>query len=506
LSATRRRFIAGASAALVGLTGKAERRIAGSFVNDNFARGHLIRDRAAVPASSREERIPIVIVGGGMAGLSAAWRLNKRGFRDFVLLEMNDTAGGNARSGENEVSAYPWAAHYVPVPGPKAVYVRELFEELGVLRDGVWNERYLCFAPQERLYLYGKWQDGIEPAVGLGAKGREQFRRLEEIFTAYRASGGFTIPMELGMERGPRELDRMSFAAWLRAQGVDSPLVLWYMNYCCRDDYGALAAETSAWAGVHYFASRAAEEKGPLTWPEGNGWISKRLLERVGRYVRTGQMVRRIEPRGTRYVVTAEGVRYVAEAVIFAAPSFLASYLIEGFAPLPAFAYSPWLTANLTVDRPPRGAGTLERAWDNVVAQSPTLGYVDATHQTLRTHVDRTVWTFYWALAEGTPAANRALLLEKDWGYWSEAILRDLERVHPDIRACVSRIDIMRIGHAMARPVVGGIFDARRRELARGEGRLRFANSDLSGISIFEEAQYRGVEAAEGVLRRLGRG
>jgi hypothetical protein len=139
-----------------------------------------------------------------------------------------------------------------------------------------------------------------------------------------------------------------------------------------------------------------------------------------------------------------------------------------------------------------------------VVAHSPTLGYVDATHQTLRSQVDRTVWTFYWALADGSPAASRALLLRKDWRYWSDAILSDLERVHPDIRSCVSRIDIMRMGHAMARPVVGSIFDVQRRELARGKGRLLFANSDVSGFSIFEEAQFRGVEAAERILHRLG--
>ena len=250
--------------------------------------------------------------------------MQKRGFHDFVLLEMNGEAGGNARSGNNEVSAYPWAAHYVPVPGPKAVYVRELFEELGVLRDGVWDERTLCFSPQERLFLYGKWQEGIEPSIGLTRRDREQFQRLEGLFAAYRASGGFCIPMELGVERSPRELDGVSFAAWLRAQSIDSPLVTWYMNYCCRDDYGAMAADTSAWAGVHYFASRAPEEKGPLTWPEGNGWITKRLLERVGRFVRTGQMVRRIAQQGTRYVVAAEGVRYVAEAVIYRGAAFLA--------------------------------------------------------------------------------------------------------------------------------------------------------------------------------------
>jgi hypothetical protein len=31
-----------------------------------------------------------------------------------------------------------------------------------------------------------------------------------------------------------------------------------------------------------------------------------------------------------------------------------------------------------------------------------------------------------------------------------------------------------------------------------------FANSDLSGFSIIEEAQYRGVQAAEHALRWLG--
>jgi len=213
--------------------------------------------------------------------------------------------------------------------------------------------------------------------------------------------------------------------------------------------------------------------------------------------------VRRIERRGNRYVVLTDGARYAVDAVIYAAPTFLAPYLMDDFGPLPKFEYSPWLTANLTIDRPPRGAGTLERAWDNVVVHSPTLGYVDATHQSLRSHVDRTVWTFYWALSEGISSANRQLLLNRDWSYWKDAILHDLERVHPDIRSCVSRIDIMRMGHAMARPKVGAIFSAERRNLAHPRGRIVFANSDLSGFSIFEEAQYRGVTAADSLMREV---
>jgi len=498
----RRKFLGFGSAALVGLSLKGERKIEGSFVNDSFQTGHLLRDRAWFPVPKRTEKFPVVIVGGGIAGLSAAWRLRKRGFSDFVLLEMNAQPGGNARWGENEITVYPWAAHYVPVPGPKAEYVRELFEDLGVLKNGRWEERYLAFSPQERLFLYGRWQEGIEPAVGLKQTDRDQFQRLENVFNDFRKSGSFTIPLELGLSTKFQDLDRISFSDWLRQQGFDSRLLHWYMNYACRDDYGALASDTSAWAGIHYFSSREPEETGPLTWPEGNGWITRRLLERVGRNIRNSQMVHRIIQTRRGVSVFAGETEFQAEFVIFAAPTFLAPYLLENFPRLRDFVYSPWLTANLTLDRYPDSRGA-EPSWDTVFFDSPALGYVDAMHQSLRTHVDRTVWTFYWALAEGAPSQSRQLLLEKEWIYWKEAILRDLERVHSDIRQCVSRIDVMRMGHAMVRPAVRSIFSEERRRLTRLNDRILFANSDLSGISIFEEAQYRGVVAAQKVLTKL---
>jgi NAD(P)-binding Rossmann-like domain len=503
LKVDRRKFLGAGSAALIGLSFKGEKQIEGSFVNESFAAGHLLRDRKQFPLAKKIEKVPVVIVGGGISGLSAAWRLRKRGFTDFVLLEMNEQAGGNARWGENEITAYPWAAHYVPVPGPRATYVRELFEELGVFQDGKWNGRDLVFAPQERLFLYGRWQEGIEPAVGLTEKDREQFQRLAETFAKYRKSGAFTIPMEVGVSQSDAELDKISFGEWLREQGFDSRPLNWYINYACRDDYGALAKDTSAWAGIHYFSSREEEEKGPITWPEGNGWITRRLLERVGGNVRTSEMVHRIAVEKHGVIVFAGETEYQAEFVIFSAPTFLAPYVMEEFPRLKDFVYSPWLTANLTLERQPDSKGA-EPSWDTVFMDSPTLGYVDATHQSVRTHIEKTVWTFYWALAEGEPAENRRMLLEKDWNYWKEAILRDLERVHSDIRECVSRIDVMRMGHAMVRPAVGAIYSEERKRLKGREGRVLFANSDLSGVSIFEEAQFHGVEAAQMVLRKIG--
>jgi hypothetical protein len=212
--------------------------------------------------------------------------------------------------------------------------------------------------------------------------------------------------------------------------------------------------------------------------------------------------VRSIQRDESAFRVRAGETDYQCDGVIFAAPTFLAPYIIEGGRPLSRCEYSPWITANLTLDTVPdldRG----EPAWDNVIMSSPTLGYVDAMHQSLRSVAGKTVWTFYWSLAEMEPSAARSFLAAKDWAYWKEAILTDLERVHPRIRACVSRLDVMRIGHAMVRPTVGTVYSPERKALKISRDRLVFAHSDVSGLSLFEEAQFRGVTAADRVLKAI---
>ena len=74
--------------ALIGLDRKSGPKITGGWVNESAAIGHRIRDHASMPAPRRTARVPVVIVGGGIAGLSAAWQLDRKGFRDYVLLEL----------------------------------------------------------------------------------------------------------------------------------------------------------------------------------------------------------------------------------------------------------------------------------------------------------------------------------------------------------------------------------------------------------------------------------
>jgi glycine/D-amino acid oxidase-like deaminating enzyme len=445
--------------------------------------------------------MPLVVVGGGIGGLSAAWRLDKRGFSDFVVLELEDRAGGNSRWGETGGTRYPWGAHYVPLPDRRIPLVEELFEELGALRDGRWDAQHLARGPQDRLFKHGSWREGLEPGQEAPQTDRDQFDRFWDRMDYYRQGGEFTIPIRRPAQTAA--LDRGTMKAWLVSEGFFSPWLHWYVDYGCRDDYGTSYDQTSAWAGIHYFAARPEEDLGMLTWPEGNGWIVQRLLEKVGRYVRAGSAVERIEREGKKVVVQAGDVVYEAEAVVFAAPLFLVPYVMPGIAAelpsLARFTYSPWMVANLVLDEPPPG----ERpAWENILYDSPGLGYVSANHQKPGDD-GPAVWTYYRCFP-GEPRVERTALLERSWEECCRIAIGDLETAHPGLGARVGRMDVMRYGHAMIRPQPGLIGSEERRLIEEWDGPVQFGASDSSGISIFEEAQYRGVRAAERCLRRLG--
>ena len=90
-----------------------------------------------------------------------------------------------------------------------------------------------------------------------------------------------------------------------------------------------------------------------------------------------------------------------------------------------------------------------------MIFDSPGLGYVVATHQSLKTFIPETVWMYYWSLANATPREARTWLLQQDWPTLRDRALADLSRAHPDLADCVTRIDICRMGHAMIRPTPG---------------------------------------------------
>jgi hypothetical protein len=473
--------------------------------------GHRLR-QPDLPAPTETRQVTVAIAGGGIGGLSAAWKLARSGCDDFLLLEMENEAGGNSRAGSNEVSAYPLGAHYLPLPPREARATRQLLAELGVLRGDPdaahpdYDEKYLCHAPQERLYTNGYWQDGLWPVMGVPTAERAQYKRFQDYVAGLRqgrdAAGRrrFALPLALS-SRDPKSLalDRINMRDWL-------------VDYACRDDYGTAAAQTSAWAGLHYFACRDGEGQ-VLTAPEGNAWLARGLARATTGRTQVDAMVFRVEQRKRDILcdvyLAAENrsIRVVARELIWAAPLFLIPKIFvaprpEWLAAIEGADYAPWVVANLTLSAAPQTRAGHPLAWDNVLHDSAALGYVVASHQQLRYAPGPTVITWYRALHEESASRPQRLALTRN--AWAEEVLADLSRPHPEIRELTMRLDVHRHAHAMIRPLPGRLWNGARSRFEQGVAGIQFAHADVSGLSLFEEANFRGVLAAERTLSRLG--
>lgn len=528
---SRRTLIAGSVAGAAALgAGVAWHRgdpaMPGTLGGADFKRGHKLRKGGKFPAPSSEARTGIAILGGGIAGLSAAWALAEAGYRDFRLFELEDRAGGNAKSGRNAVSAYPLGAHYLPIPNVETKGVIRLLERLGIVTgwEGgkpVYDPYQLVSDPDERLLHLGKWQAGLVPTIGLTPQDTADLNVFFAAMAAFRdrvddGRPAFAIPMALSSDAADlRALDRLSFAAWLDEKGWHSPVLRGHVRYACRDDYGTEPEQVSAWAGIHYFAGRRghaanADDDTVLTWPEGNGHLAGRMAARLKGHISCGQIVHKVARAGDGVTIdafdAARGIshRVHAKAAVLAMPHFVAARIApKGSVDSTGFGYAPWIVANVTVDRAPAGQG-VALAWDNVSWTSKSLGYVVATHQSLDAVPGASVLTWYMPLSDMAPAAARRLMIDRPLGEWQEIVARDLIETNPDLAGAIRRIDVWRWGHAMIRPVPGFFFGGAREAAMRPQPPLFFAHSDLSGLSLFEEAHYRGTKAAQDAMALLG--
>jgi monoamine oxidase len=515
----------------------------GGWIGASDQRGHVVRDgwpttkSGAPPQVARTRRVGVVVVGAGIAGLAAARALRAAGVDDCHALELEDSAGGNSRGHALAGMRCPLGAHYLPVPGPAAIEVGELLDELGVRRSehgrAVYDERMLCHSPQERILVGGGWRDGVLPPVdALPASERAatlaQYRAFAAAVAAAGDADAFAIPTARARWNDSlTALDRTTFAAWLDARGLVAPALRWYLDYCCRDDYGAGSADVSAWAGLHYFASRhgfrapgdeAREigESGVLTWPEGNAWLVERLAAPLGERLHAARVVVAVEEGRDAVTVDAwnavtnERERWVARSVVLATPLFVAARVLASPPPAlrdaaAALRHAPWLVANLQLDAALDDRPGAPPSWDNVFYGSSSLGYVDAMHQSTRPFAGPTVLTAYFAYGSAdaeTLRGERRRLLAEDWRTCATRVVAELAPAHPDLAAKLQRIDLMRYGHAMSIPAPGVRSSAALAALAAPQRRVHFAHADLSSYSVFEEAFFHGTRAGRAAAVR----
>lgn len=502
----------------------------GELVGPDPARAHRLRDPRAAASATTRKKIPILIIGGGVAGLAAAWRLRRAGVDDFELVELDSVLGGTARADDGDPVAYPWGAHYVTAPFPDDRAMVAVLEEVGAITgraaDGTPElaEEMVCRELEERVFHKGRWVEGLYLHAGASADDLRQLAAFQaelDRWSVWRDAKGrraFTTPVaRCSDDAAVTALDRITMATWLDERKLTSSRLRWWVDYACRDDYGARPDVISAWAGLFYFVARlaapGADPQPVITWPEGNGRLARHLARAVEGRATTGVLVRRVEPTSAGPVlVDAEDaagapIAFEADRVILAAPVHVAERIlvrpVDAPGPeLAAFSSAPWMVANLHLSARPKDRGA-PLAWDNVLYEGAGLGYVCATHQR---GLDRgpTTFTYYLPLVDADPRTARATLLAGGRDVWARTALDDLSRAHRDLARLVTRVDVMRWGHGMVRPTPGLIWGPQRARAAAAVGHVHRAHTDLSGIALFEEALDHGVRAAEEVLAARG--
>lgn len=489
----------------------------GQIVGANASLGHILRENRTfeVPAGNWQN-VKVGIVGAGVAGLSAAWQLKRKGINDLVILELEKEPGGTAQSGKGEPVGYPWAAHYLPVPFEENRNLREFLQEMQIMdAGGVVPEQFLCRDPEERVFYKGRWYDGLYLHVGESDEDKRQFAAFQheiDTWVNWRDASGkraFAVPLETcSTDPAVTSLDKISFADWLASKGFNSERLRWYCDYATRDDYGLKVDQASAWVGLFYFCSRVlksgVESQPFITFPEGNGRFIEHFLSKVGENVKRSHIVVSVVPTASGVdIVCLDGdtVRgYHCEKAVFASPIFTAPYIIRGFRedqPFAAheFQHNTWFVANLFLKDRPKSRFTRDfpLAWDNVIYESPSLGYVVATHQK-GIDYGPTILTYYYPMCH--EENGRTKLFNYEWRDLADVCLTDISRAHPDIYELTTRIDIMRWGHAMISPRPGFIWGGARQQAMKPYKNIHFAHTDLSGVALFEEAFYHGLRAA----------
>ena len=489
---------------------------------------HLLGHRLWVkdfPKPTSQIHIPYLIVGGGISGLSAARQFHKKGISDFLVLELEGHLGGNSSNGENQYSKFPLGAHYLPLPNFKDKELLQFLEEekiiLGYDQKGfpVFDELQLSFAPDERLFYKNNWQDGVVPKEGNSKNEDLEFQRFFKLMDTFREGKGndgkylFDIPLHLSSEDiATRNLDKITMKEWFETNNFTREPLFNYIDYCCKDDFGLGIHYVSAWAGIHYFAGRKQDassdkKESVLTWPEGNARLASHLKKYTDQKTLKNHLVYEVKVENNKAVAKAfddvkkVSVEIIADKVIMATPQFVNQYLIKDRKEFTKeFHYTPWLLATLTVtDLADNFSFPL--SWDNVIYDAKGLGYVYDQHQSLNQIQARKVITYYYSFSSSDLKKSRKELYKKNKEYWKQFVFDDLKIAHPDIEDFTEQMEVFLLGHGMVSPAPDFIFGEAKKQASKNiEHKIFFAHTDLSGISIFEEAFHHGINVVNQIL------
>jgi len=447
---------------------------------------HQVRDGKMFSRPPVSANHDVVIVGGGMSGLTAAYLLQKR---DFLLLEKEPHFGGNAYLMEYQGQAYAtgsaFADNEVAVAFAKEVGLEPL--PVNNFDPTIVNGEFVA----------DTWGDGIDklpypPPV------REAFQkfRKETLAIDYdkREKELWNVPLTDLLKGYPPEIK-----LWWDAFGASS--------WGCRseDTAAALAVSQLQWmAGPHRKDDR-------YTWPGGLGALSKHLVDilqpKYGERMQTGSTIIAVAPEknavNLTYMQGAELKTVAAKAVIMATPKFITRRIVEGIPEkqdeaMQQMRYIPYALVNLIFDKE-----IYRRGYDNWCPGNSFTDFIVADWVVRNQpgyHPKYNILSCYTPLHE---EERRLLLNETSARKIAGDVLTDFQKLLPATKVDPVEVHLYRRGHPMYMSTPG-TYTKIQPLLRAPMDRVFFANTDAEGpVSSTTQAISGARRVAQEVEHRL---
>jgi hypothetical protein len=453
---------------------------------EHFEVCHQVRDGHSFERPDATQKADVVIIGGGVAGLSAAYFL--RG-KEWLLLEKEDHFGGNAFQEEYDGQPFATGSAYAFRDDEGDQLAREMGLKLLPIDNPDPTIVNKTFVPDT-------WKAGIDQ-LPYPKEVRESFRKFRDDL------------MKIKVREKMMELDAQPFSNF--TGGYAPEVTQWWDGYG-PSNWGATTADTSAFVGIGSMQDLATGgDAKRVILPGGLGCITHKLVEVLQpkykeRMLGDATVIAVVQDKDVvrvTYFHQGKLITVSAKAVLMCTPKHITSRIVLG---LPSdqktamrhIRYAPYPVVNVIFDKP-----VYNRGYDNWCPGNSFTDFIVADWTVRNTpgyKQKNNILSFYTPL----PTDQRSTLLdEEDCKSLAAHVLADFQKLMPELNVNPIEVRIYRRGHPMFMATPGH-YTKTRIAAAHPMDRIFFGNADSGGPESLTSEAIRlskvGTEWADLVL------